>query len=114
MTSANARKGSSAEREVARLISDLTGWNIKRRYNLGTQEDVGDLYGFPDDAVVVQVANWADVTRAVRQKPIEAEQQRINAGATFAVTFVRLRGGEFRAVMTVEQLCTLLREAVEP
>jgi hypothetical protein len=60
---------------------------------------------------VVQVANWAAVASAVRVKPVEAEQQRINAGATFAATMIRLRGGEWRVVLTVPQFCTLLREA---
>ena len=114
MTHPNARKGSSAEREAAQILSDLTGWPIKRRYNLGTHEDTGDLVGFPNNAAVVQVANWADVNRAIRQKPLEAEQQRANAGATFAVTLVRLRGGVWRAVLTPEQLATWMREAIEP
>lgn len=114
MTHPNARKGASAEREAAQILSDLTGWPIKRRYNLGTHEDIGDLIGFPNDAAVVQVANWANVLAAVRTKPVEAEQQRHNAGATFAVTLVRMRGGVWRAVMTPEQLCTLLREAIRP
>jgi hypothetical protein len=50
----------------------------------------------------------------MRVKPDEAEQQRINAGATFAATLIRLRGGTWRAVLTPEQLCTLLREATNP
>lgn len=112
MTHPNARKGSSAEREIARILSDLTGWDIKRRHNLGTQEDVGDLYGFPDDTIVCQVANWKDVVRAVRQKPVEAEQQRINAGATHAVTAIRLHGGDWRMVMTVDQWVALCVDAV--
>ena len=37
-----------------------------------------------------------------------------NAGATFAVTLVRLRGGVWRAVLTPEQLATWMREAIEP
>ena len=112
MTHPNKVKGDRAELEVARLLHDLTGWPVRRKLGAGRTDDEGDLEGIPD--TVVQVANWADVNRAIRQKPLEAEQQRANAGATFAVTLVRLRGGVWRAVLTPEQLCTLLREAIQP
>lgn len=110
VTGAAKRKGDSAEREAAAKLHDLTGWPVRRQLGAGRADDVGDLDGVPD--TVVQVANWADISRVVRVKPLEAEAQRINAGATHAVTLVRLRGGEWRAVMTLEQVCTLLREAV--
>lgn len=110
MTGSAKRKGDAAEREIATELHLLTGWPIRRRLGAGRQDDEGDLDGIPD--TVAQVANWADALRAVRTKPIEAEQQRRNAGATHAVTLVRLRGGTWRAVLTIEQLATLLREAV--
>jgi hypothetical protein len=56
----------------------------------------------------------------VREKPLEAERQVANlpmrfnmSGSipTFAATFVRLRGGEYRVVLTPEQWATLWREA---
>lgn len=112
MTSPQKRKGDVAELEIARILHDLTGWPVRRKLGAGRTDDEGDLEGIPD--TVVQVANWADVNRAIRQKPLDAEQQRANAGATFAVTLIRLRGGTWRAVLTPEQLCTLLREAITP
>lgn len=112
MTSPQKRKGDAAELEIARILHDLTGWPVRRKLGAGRTDDEGDLEGIPD--TVVQVANWADVTRAIRQKPVEAEQQRANAGATFAVTLIRLRGGMWRAVLTPEQLATWMREAIEP
>jgi len=112
VTSPQKRKGDAAELEIARILHDLTGWPVRRKLGAGRTDDEGDLEGIPD--TVVQVANWADVNRAIRQKPVEAEQQRHNAGATFAVTLIRLRGGMWRAVLTPEQLATLLREAINP
>ncbi len=112
MTNANKVKGDIAEREAAALLHDLTGWPVRRKLGAGRMDDEGDLEGVP--STVLQVANWADVSRAVRVKPVEAEQQRINAGATFAATLIRLRGGDWRAVMTVEQLATWMREAIGP
>jgi hypothetical protein len=105
-------KGDRAEIEAANLLHDLTGWPCRRKLGAGRLDDTGDIDGVPD--TVVQVANWADVTRAIREKPLGAEAQRINAGATFAVTLVRLRGGQWRAVLTPEQMATWMREAIAP
>ena len=112
MTGAAKRKGDAAERELAGILADLTGFPVRRKLGAGRLDDEGDLQGIPE--TVVQVANWADALRAIREKPLGAEQQRINAGATFAVTAVRLRGGTWRMVMTPEQWCTLIREATAP
>jgi hypothetical protein len=112
MTHPNKVKGDRAELEAARILHDLTGWPVRRKLGAGRTDDEGDLEGVP--MTVIQVANWADTNRAMRVKPDEAEQQRINAGATFAATLIRLRGGTWRAVLTPEQLCTLLREATNP
>lgn len=106
----NAEKGKRAEREAAALISEHLGFKVKRRYNLGTQEDIGDLIGVPEH--IVQVAAWKDLSRALRVKPVEAGNQAANAGVPFAATFLRLHGGEFRVVLTVEQWATLTREAL--
>jgi len=110
VTSPSKAKGDSAEREIAKLLADLTGWPVRRKLGAGRTDDEGDLEGIPD--TVVQVANRADLSRAVRQKPVEAEQQRLNAGATHVVTLVRLHGGDWRAVCTIEQMTTWMREAL--
>lgn len=73
---------------------------------------MGDIHGIPD--TVIQVTSrrkGATVSDAIRNKPLECEQQRINAGATFAATFLRLYRGEYRVVLTLEQYFTLWREA---
>jgi hypothetical protein len=110
MTGAAKRKGDSAELEVARLIHDQLGYPTRRKLGAGRADDTGDIDGVPGH--VVQVANWADALRAVREKPIEASIQRDNAGADFAATFVRLRGGQYRVVLTVQQWADLVREAL--
>ncbi len=71
---------------------------------------MGDAFGLP--GAVIQIADWKDVIRAVREKPLEAEQQRANADVDLAWTFVRLRGGVWRAVQTPEQMVGAWREAV--
>ena len=70
---------------------------------------MGDVSGVPD--TVIQVTNRQDVAAAVRHKPLECEEQRLRAGVDFAATFVRIRGGEYRVVLTVEQFAMLWREA---
>lgn len=111
MTNAAKNKGNKAEREAAAIISDLLGFECRRKLGAGRLDDCGDLDGIPN--TVVQVAWWPKrgVLRAVREKPLEAEAQRENDGATFAATFVRLHGGVYRVVLTPEQWSTYVREA---
>ena len=54
-----------------------------------------------------------DALRAIREKPEAADRQRGNAAATYAVTFIRLRGGLWRAVLTIDQWATYARETLE-
>jgi len=110
LTNPAERKGSDAEREVQGILRDLLGVPARRALGAGRQDDVGDIDGVPD--TVIQVANRQDVAATVREKPLEAERQRENAGAAFAATFVRLRGGHYRVVMTPEQWATQWREAI--
>lgn len=111
MTNTSKAKGDRAELEVQGLIRDLLGVNVRRALGAGRKDDVGDIHGLP--SCVIQVANWpADTLGAVRHKPNQAEDQRRNAGVPFACTWVRLRGGEYRVVLTPEQWAQLYREAV--
>ena len=106
----SVRKGDIAEREAAALLGELLGYTIERKGRGGSQRDTGDLVGLPD--TVVQVSNApADTLRKVHTKPLDAELQRERAGATFAATMIRLRGGTWRVVLTPEQFATLWREA---
>jgi len=54
------------------------------------------------------------VLRAVREKPLEAELQRENAGVPFTFSMIRLVGGVWRAVLTPEQMATYVRETLPP
>lgn len=110
MPSSGKRKGDRAELEVQALLRDHLGVHARRAFGAGRSLDEGDVIGVP--FTTIQVANWKDVAAAVRSKPLEAEQQRINGRQQFAATFVRLRGGDYRVVMTVEQWCAMYREAL--
>jgi hypothetical protein len=101
------RKGDSAEREAAELLSQITGFPVRRKLGAGRQDDEGDLDGIPNHAV--QIANWADTAAAARIKPKGAQVQADNAGADFAATLVRFRGGTWRVVLTVEQWAAYLK-----
>jgi len=102
MSSPQKNKGDRAEREISELLTALTGYQVRRKLGAGRKDDEGDLEGIPN--VTVQVAAWKDTLAAVRTKPIEAEQQRINAGNPLVVTLVKLNRAGWRAVMTPEQL----------
>lgn len=110
MTNPQKNKGDQAERECAALLNSLTGWPTRRKLGAGRADDAGDLDGIPD--TVAQVKNYADIGRGVREALLDLETQRLNAGTTHAVAFIRRPGGRWIAVMTVEQWCTLAREAV--
>ena len=101
MSNPQKRKGDSAEREAAEILTDLLGTPCRRKLGAGRADDTGDIDGVPDH--VIQVANWADTAAAARIKPPEAEQQRLNAQAQHAATLVRFRGGTWRVVLTLEQ-----------
>ena len=108
MTNPSHAKGARAEREIAAILSDQLGIDCKRLLGAGRKADVGDLHAL--GPWVGQVADWQNALRAVREKPIACEQQQINAAATFGVSFIRLRGGVWRAVQTIDQWSTVWRE----
>jgi len=99
-------KGDKAEREVAVLLSELTGKTVRRKLGAGRTDDTGDIEGIPNFAI--QVADWKDKSAACLQKPVEAEDQRENLGVDHAATFVRFRGGRYRVVLTPEQFIRLV------
>ena len=107
MSNPQKRKGDSAEREAAEILTDLLGTPCRRKLGAGRQDDTGDIDGVPDH--VIQVANWADTAAAARIKPQGAEQQRINAQAKHAATLVRFRGGTWRVVLTLEQWAAYIK-----
>lgn len=110
MANPQKRKGDAAERECALLISatlKVHGCEVscQRALGAGRQQDTGDIFGLRDH--VIQVAHWSDVLAAARQKPIGAARQMANASANFASTFIRLRGGTWRVVLTIDQWARL-------
>lgn len=109
MTNSAKSKGDAAERAIAALLSAELGVDVVRKLGAGRAEDTGDLYGLED--TVGQVAWWPhNPLRAVREKPDQCVAQQLNAGATFGVSFIRLHGGVWRAVLTIPQWATYYRE----
>ena len=111
MTGSSKRKGDSAEREAAALIAELLGVPARRKLGAGRFDDVGDLDGVPDTTVQVVSRSTDVVAVGVIRKPLEVDEQARHAGTTFAATFVRVRGGKWRVVLTPEQWATYWREA---
>jgi hypothetical protein len=103
------RKGDRAELEVQGMWRDHCGVFARRALGAGRKDDVGDIHGIPD--TVCQVVDYQDITRAIREKVPKCVEQQERAKATFGATFVRLRGGDFRVVMTPDQFFALWREA---
>ncbi len=59
---------------------------------------------------MAEVKSYTDVVSAMRHGTHDAEQAQRNARAPFGVTFVRVRGGTWYAVQTLEQWATVWRE----
>lgn len=112
MANSAKRKGDGAELEAARLLADLTGWPVRRKLGAGRLDDTGDLDGIPDTCI--QVKAYKDIQRAVRDCLDELPLQQANAGTTFGFGMIRRPGGRWFAVMDLDQLATLLREATTP
>ena len=117
MTASQRAKGNAAEREIANLLADLTGWPVRRRLQEGRADDTGDLEGVPDTCL--QVKNYADVLRAIRDGLPELRTQQARARCPFGVLLVRRprqpqNGSRWLAVMEPDQLAALLREATSP
>ena len=115
MTGTAKRKGDAAELEAARLIHNLLGQPARRKLGAGRADDMGDIDGIPDTTIQVCATGPANlVARGLVLKPREADAQSETAGTTFAATFVRIRGGTWRVVLTPEAWATYWREAVQP
>lgn len=108
MTGSSKRKGDRAELEVQALLQDHLGLG-RRKLGAGRKDDMGDIDGVPD--TTISVGNIARLSEALRQKPLECEVQQQRAGTTHGATFLRLRGGSYRVVLTPEQWFATWREA---
>jgi hypothetical protein len=108
VTSASKRKGTRAEIEVVALYRDHLGLDVRRTL-AGHADDQGDLTGVT--GTTIQVKNYADTTRAIREGLDALERQQASTGDPFGVLWVRRRGGRYVAVLTPEQYFAMWREA---
>jgi Holliday junction resolvase len=102
-------KGSRAERELAALLADQLGIPVRRKLGAGRLDDCGDIDGLPQ--TTIECKDYRDVLRAIREGVDDCVREQANAGTTFGVTFVRRPGGRWIAVQTIDQFCTMWREA---
>lgn len=113
MTHPSKRKGDKYELEAAALLAELTGWPVRRKLGAGRADDTGDLDGVPE--TTVQVKGYpSDLLRSIRETLAELPAQQANAGTPFAAGLIRRPGGRWFAVLTLDQLVALIREATSP
>ena len=98
MTNPSKKKGDRGELEIAGILTDQLGTRVRRKLGAGRADDTGDLDGLTD--TVAQVKNFKDITRAMSEALHDLPTQQANAGATFAVAFIRRPGNRWAAVMT--------------
>lgn len=106
-------KGDKYERESAVLLAELSGWPVRRKLGAGRADDTGDLEGVPQ--TTVQVKGYpSDLIRSIRETLDELPTQQANAGTPFAAGLIRRPGGRWFAVLNLDQLVALIREATQP
>ena len=112
MTSPQARKGATYERDVTGYFRTHGQPYAERAYGAGRPDDVGDINGIVGWALELKnhkqlaLASWLD----------EAEKERVNARARFAAVIHKRRGksvGESLVTMTLKTFCAFLDEEVE-
>jgi hypothetical protein len=108
VTTPQKRKGDKAELEVQTICRKLFGRG-RRALGAGRLDDVGDIHGIP--GVVIQVANYTSLDRAVSQKLDDVEVQMKNAGAFAGSLWCRRRGVKYVVVTTPEQWAALVTKA---
>lgn len=107
MANPNKRKGDSAEREAAALLTTLLNTPVRRKLGAGRQDDTGDIDGV--DNWTIQVKNRKDIARTIREGMPQLEQQRINNKTDHSAMMLRQHGGNWLVVLTVEQLARLIK-----
>jgi hypothetical protein len=112
MTSPQKRKGDSAEREAAAILTDLLGYQVRRKLGAGRTDDEGDLEGLPH--TTVEVKNYRDITRAINKGLADSVKEQANAGTTFGAAMIRRPGANYFIALTMDQFATLWREATRP
>jgi hypothetical protein len=90
-------KGKSGEREIATLVRDLTGWEVKRRVR--QYEGDSDLEGVPGWSV--EVKRYARAARADVRGWWEQAARQATAERLLPVLFYRQDRDEWRAVWPV-------------
>lgn len=112
MTNSQKAKGDRAERELAAILAVELGVNCRRKLGAGRQDDRGDLdLEINSTPIVVQVADYTDPLRAIREKLPTVHTQTVNAGATLGVLAVRRRGGQWMFVIDAPMFAAWVREA---
>ena len=104
------RKGDRAELEIAGILADQLGVNIRRKLGAGRMDDSGDIDGLAN--VTIEVKNYRDIGRAVADGIADLEREQLNAGTPYGVAFIRRPGGRWVAVQTVETWCAMYREVI--
>ena len=100
-------KGNAAEREVLTLLRDSLGDHIVRT-RLEGEQDRGDI-SLPE--MTLQVKNYSDVVRAVREGLDGASEQRARNGHQWGAAVIRRRGGRYFVAMEFDDWLSLYREA---
>lgn len=110
MTTPEKAKGSQWERDVAKYFVERGHEAAERRYGAGNTMDKGDINGLVK--IVIECKNVKSITLSTIVAETIREQE--NAKADYGIAVIKRRNkgaAQAYAVMTLEQLVSLLQEA---
>ena len=110
MAHPSKRKGDAAERELAHLLADITGLEVRRKLGAGRKDDTGDLHGIP--GVTCEVKNYRSIVDGINEGLADLAREQANSGDPLAVCFVRRPGGRWIAVMDLPMWAAWWRETL--
>lgn len=94
MTATSRRKGQTGEREVVRIISELTSWDVARKVRQhGGDDDIGGVPGWCVEVKRHKAATRSDVRTWWEQAVEQADRAKL-----LPVLFYRRDRDEWRAV----------------
>ena len=107
MTNKHKAKGDRAELEIAKRLTDILGYPVRRKLGAGRHDDTGDLDGIAN--WTIQVKNRKDIARTIREGMPQLETQRTNNRTKHAAMLCRQQGGTWIVVITLDQWTTLIK-----
>lgn len=106
MSNPQKAKGDRAERDAAALLTEATGWPVRRKLGAGRTDDEGDLEGIPGFCLEVKAFN--DTLAGLRKGLADSVREQANSGLPFGAALIWRPRSPWFVAMTVEQFAAVV------